>query len=178
MPSPKQANVDVIAIADSSKPEGVRFELSSNLGSSNKLTFKNDKHPGFEVNFNLVDNDKTGCKFMHDPKEAMWVQKIEPGMPDPCPTSAMYWDQFEAKAVSKGDTQLAVRNLNEYEQEFAFSLRFTKPGWPDPILYDPIGNNQNGGRFSGSSPSSNTLNMLLLAAGIAVVAFIAYRIWA
>jgi hypothetical protein len=177
MASPKQANVDVVCVPDSSKPEGVRFELSSNLGSSNELTFKNDNHPGFEVDFNLVDNDQTGCKFMHDPKDAMWVQKIEPGTPDPCPTSAMYWDQFEAKSVSKNDTQLSVRNLNDYVQLFAFSLRFTKPGWPDPILYDPIGSNQNGGGLAADSFAQNRLNMVLLVAGIAVIAFVAYRIW-
>jgi len=175
MANPKQANVDVIVTPDSTQPAGVRFELSSDLGSSNELTFKNDNKPGFDLNFNLVDKDNTGCKFMKDPQEAMWVQVAAPGTPPPCPTSPSYWDQFEAKNVSKNDTLLTVRNLNEYVQMFAFSLRFTKPGWPDPILYDPIGNNQNGGGFAADRFVDNPVNMMLMVVGIVAVAYVAYR---
>jgi hypothetical protein len=92
----------------------------------------------------------------------------------------MYWEQFDAKSVSKNDTQLSVRNYNDYVQEFAFSLRFTRPGWPDPILYDPIGNNQNGGGggFSADRFADSPLGMALLVAGVVVLGFVAYRIFA
>jgi hypothetical protein len=177
MASPKKVNVDVVVTASPNDPAGVKFDLSSDLGSSSKLTFKNDKHPGFDVHFNIVDKDGTGCLFMSDPQDAMWVQKIDPGMPDPCPTSPSYWDQFEAKSVQKGNTRLEVRNHNQYVQEFAFSLRFTKPGWPDPILYDPIGSNQNGdgGGFAAEMFGGSATNLLLVAAGVLAVAFVAYR---
>lgn len=180
MANPKLVNVDVIVTPSESDPGGVKFELSSNLGSSNKLTFKNNNHPGFDVHFNIVDKEGTGCLFMPDKKDAMWVQTIAPGMPDPCPRSPLYWDQFEAKAVKKGDTRLEVRNHNEFVQEFAFSLRFTRPGVSDPILYDPIGSNQNGdgGGFAADLASGSGFTLLLVTAGIAAIAFIAYRIWA
>lgn len=149
MANPTQVDVDVIAIEDSSAPHGVRFELSSGIGTPNKLTFKNQGgSPGFLVNFNLSDPSNTGCKFVHQKEDAMWVRIIDPQTPDPCPRCAMHWDQFKAQSVNTNDTQLVVRNLNEYVQDFAFSLRFTKPGVADPILYDPIGSNQNGQELS------------------------------
>lgn len=145
MPNPKEVHVDVIAKADASSPDGVSFNLSSNLGANDRLKFSNDKHPGFIVNFNLKDDDNTGVKFLSQPEDAMWVRTFDAQTPDPCPRCEMYWDQFKAIDVKKNNKQLVVRNLNQYEQLFAFSLRFSKPGSADPILYDPIGENENGG---------------------------------
>lgn len=178
MPSPKLANVDVIVTPSASHPAGVKFDLSSSLGSGNRLTFKNHHHPGFDVHFNIVDNDGTGCRFMADPKDAMWVQPIQPGMPDPCPTSPVYWDQFKARSVNMDGKQLEVRNLNQFVQEFAFSLRFMKPDWPDPIIYDPIGGNENGGGggFAANIFEGNPTSLALLTVGVIAAGYVAYRL--
>lgn len=145
MPGAKHVDVDVIATKDASAPDGVTFKLSSDLGGSDRLKFKNDKHPGFIVNFHLKDDDNTGVAFVSTPADAMWVKTFQQGEPNPCPTSESHWDQFEATDVKQQGKRLVVRNLNQYEQLFAFSLRFTKPGAANPILYDPIGENENGG---------------------------------
>lgn len=145
MAGAKHVDVDVIVTKDESAPDGVRFKLSSDLGSSDRLKFKNDKHPGFVVNFDIKDDDQTGVLFLLEPDQAMWVRTFQDGDPDPCPRSSMHWDQFEATEVKQQGKRLVVRNLNEFEQKFAFSLRFSKPGSANPILYDPIGENENGG---------------------------------
>lgn len=167
MPNPKEVHVDVIAKADPTSPDGVSFTLSSNLGSSERLKFQNDKHPGFIVNFNLKDDDNTGVKFLPQPEDAMWVRTFDAQTPDPCPRCEMYWDQFKAINVKQQNKQLVVRNLNQYEQMFAFSLRFSKPGSADPILYDPIGENENGG---GGEINSFAIAGGVLLAGAALFA--------
>ena len=169
MANPKQIDVEVMVIEDSSAPDGVKFELSSGIGTPGKLTFKNNKHPGFIVNFDLIDPSNTGCKFVHDKDDAMWVRIIDPQTPDPCPRCEMHWDQFKAQAVANNNTRLTVRNLNEYVQDFAFSLRFTKPGVASPILYDPIGSNQNGGDFQLSFLSTQSVGGFVAGAAVAGV---------
>jgi len=144
MPSPKKIDVTVRVISDSSKPGGVWFELDSNLISNGELVFENDKHPGFIIHYNIADPHQTGCRFQPVKANAMWVRTFSPGDPDPCPRSAMYWRQFAAISLNDDDKQLVVRNYNKGAQMFAYSLRFAKAGFPDPILFDPIGDNRNG----------------------------------
>jgi hypothetical protein len=170
MANPKDVDVTVLVTSDPSKPEGVAFELQSTLGSSNKLTFKNSNHPGFKVNFKISDPDNTGCRFQPKPEDAMWVQTFPSSAPPVCPVTPLYWDQFEATDVKNQETRLIVVNKNSYPQMFAFSLRFTKPGSPDAILYDPIGDNRNGD-MEVASMSLGT-GLLIAGAVVAVAAFL------
>lgn len=137
-------------------PCNVSFDLSG--GKTGKVTcstkggkywveFKNKKQGGgpadpvangYIILFNIDDPDGTGCKFINDPDEAMWVQDISV-----CPTSQCYWPEFTAIAVLNDGATLMVYNANSYEQNFAFTLRFTIPGC-GVIEFDPVGNNQNG----------------------------------
>jgi hypothetical protein len=130
-------------------PDGYQFEMEEGgkkIGK--KVDFKNNGHPGFIVMFTIVDKDKTGCQFLPDLDDAMWVQPS--GLPDPpCPSSPAYWGQFRAIDVinhAKDDRYktLMVSNKNDYQQMFAFTLRFEIPGHHKVVEFDPVGNNQNG----------------------------------
>lgn len=133
-------------------PQGYSFEMKrGSKGLGKKLDFKNNKHPGFIVIFNILESDPsnpTGCQFLPDPNDAMWVQPS--GLPDPpCPTDPAHWSQFRAIDVVRNDQDeenraLIVSNRNDYVQMFAFTLRFEIPGYPKVVEFDPIGNNQNG----------------------------------
>lgn len=162
MPSPKRPkfmdiDITVSKLSAPTKewPDGYKFEMSDEKGKGlgKKVDFKNDKHPGFIVLFTLVEGDKhnpTGCQFLPDLDDAMWVQPS--GLPDPpCPSSPAYWGQFRAvDVVDHSKTErfrtLIVYNKNGFEQMFAFTLRFEIPGYSKVVEFDPVGNNQNGDR--------------------------------
>ena len=134
-------NITVLITPDPSAPDGVRFSMPNG-----DLTFKNDGNDGFRVFFNIDDPQNTGYRFPDDRREAMWVEKMEPGDPPACPTDYSYWNQFEAKQVLNNNRTLRVRNLNRQNSKFGFTLRVTKtPTANGPCIpYDPIGDNQNG----------------------------------
>src|SRR5687767_10248132 len=78
-------------------PDGYQFEMSDGNGKGlgKNVDFKNNDHPGFIVCFNLVEGDKhnpTGCQFLPDTDDAMWVQPSGLFNP-PCPSSPAYWGQ-------------------------------------------------------------------------------------
>lgn len=160
MPGPKKPKfmdiditVEKLNAPDPAWPQGYKFTMDDGKGNPNakKLDFENDHHPGFIVSFNLVEKkpaQPTKCQFLPDPDDAMWVQKSSLAAP-PCPKSATYWDQFRAVDVvdyseSEKNRTLMVYNRNDSVQMFAFTLRFEIPGYPDVVIFDPIGNNQNG----------------------------------
>ena len=111
----------------------------------NDLKFKNDDggnpKPGYIVYFDLEEDPGLNCIF-HGP-DPMWVQPIPPGH-NVCPTSPCQWDQFRAIDIINNGKTLIVRNENDYQQEFAFTLRFDVAGCNEVKECDPIGNNQNG----------------------------------
>ena len=109
------------------------------------LKFKNDvggnPRPGYIVYFDLEEDPGLDSKF-HEP-DPMWVEPIAPGQ-NACPSSPCSWDQFRAIDIINGGKTLMVRNENDYEHAFAFTLRFDVPGCTKVLECDPIGNNQNG----------------------------------
>lgn len=141
MSSAVDRHIDVLITPDSSEPHGVRFSMPNG-----NLTFRNNGNNGFRVFFNILDPQNTGYRFPDDKREAMWVEAMEPGAPDACPTDYCYWDQFQAKQVMNNNKTLRVRNMNRKAQKFGFTLRFTKnPANNGPCIpFDPVGDNQNG----------------------------------
>ncbi len=103
-------------------------------------TFHNNHRPGFILYFDIKDPDGTGCVF--DPADPLWVDGNS--VPPICPTKPSNWPQFFSIDVINDGQTLMVRNKNIEIREFAFTLRFRKPGCPNAIEFDPIGNNQNG----------------------------------
>lgn len=142
MQKAKNMEIDVI-VTKANNPKGVTFELDAGNGKTQSLDFKNDKHPGIMIYFNIVDPDKTGLLFKPTPSNALWVESQ--GTPPACPASPSTWNQFVPLSVERNGKQLIVYNRNKSQKQFAFTFWFD---WPDgtSVDYDPIGNNQNGQR--------------------------------
>ena len=139
-----------------------------------KLTFSNDHHPGFLVQFDILDPQNTGYKFPDSVADAMWVQAIQSAGPNTCPSVPMYWDGFKGLNVTNSNMSLVVDNPNSAEQLFAFTLRFTKTphkAKPDCVPFDPIGSDKNG------PTSRNYAALLVTVAVIAVAAVAAYKLF-
>lgn len=150
MSNAKNENVTVILTRDPSWPDGIKKEFQSNLGNGNRLTFKNNKHPGFRVNFVISDPDNTGYLFPQDIQKALWSKEIPDGSNE-CLTAPAYWDGFKAVGVSADFKTLTVSDPNRKKQRFTFTLRFTlDPIQGNCIDWDPIGNDQNGPRTKAS----------------------------
>ncbi len=123
--------VEISPTADPCKPD---FNLR---GSK---TFKNANKPGFVLYFDIDDPQKTGCVFdQNDPLRVDGTSN-----PPVCPPATQSWDQFLAVDVFNDGTTLMVRNKNDTQKKFSFMFRFRRPGCPNVITFDPIGNNENG----------------------------------
>ena len=177
MPDPNRQDIDVILTPCKASPEwpdGIKFELSSLLGSGNKLTFRNHGRPGFRLRFRIVDNDKTGFLFPDDEKAAMWVWPVEKDT-DPCPRTVSHWPTFEATDVADHNQTLKVTNHNDCPKLFKFTLLFTKtPDQNGPCIeFDPIGDNRNGFSLSANAMLATGAGVIALTLG--VVAFFRER---
>lgn len=164
MADAKKEDIRVILTPDSTWPDGIKKEFKSNLANGDQLTFKNDKHPGFIVNFVIDDPDNTGYLFPDDEKKAIWVKKLT-GVPGEvkCAKQSDSWDGFKPVSVSPDNRTLTVSNPNHDVQLFVFTLRFTKnPQSGNCIDWDPGGNDQNG-------PRNNLAQALLTVAVVVVV---------
>ena len=168
MTSPKKPKVTSVEVAVTKLaaptpqwPQGYQFALSGSAVSGGQLKFKNNKHPGFIVVFYIVEavpGNPAMCQFLPDPDDALWVKPYNSWDPAACPSSPCSWDQFFAidvadyepvagnPAADIHNKVLVAMNKNDYDQMFAFTLRFTAAGAPGVIVYDPIGSNQNGGQ--------------------------------
>ena len=120
------------------------FTMKSKLLKDGKLTFKNDHHPGFIVDFNIVD-DGGGYLFPDDEKDALAAGELQPGKPT-CPKHGAEWDEFEPLEVTNGNRTLRVQNHNNDPAEFGFTMFVTKNGKKPYLELDPIGDNRNGPR--------------------------------
>lgn len=155
MAGAKQETVRVILTPDASWPDGIKKEFQSGLGGPNQLTFRNNHHPGFIVDFVIDDPHGTGYLFPADKRKAMWTKLLD-GTTDECVTHSEHWSGFEATSVSSDFRTLTVSNPNRNVERFAFTLRFTKnPQQGNCIDWDPIGNDMNGPRsFASLSPAT------------------------
>lgn len=143
MPYVRNKSVSVVIPANATPP----FELNENNGNGpgQQVDFKNEKHPGIVVYFNIKDPHNTGLVFQPKPADALWV--APPG--GACPNSASTWEGFIPLSVEKKagkNVQLLAYCRNEKQEQFNFTLRFLKPDGTK-IDYDPIGNDMNGSRF-------------------------------
>ena len=167
MPSPKQPELVDIEIDvtwdDASNRCNPTFALGNKNGQKVKAWKQNNKFwtsfnnkpnaaqpgtPGFIIFFNIREQGTNFCQFLPDPHDAMWVRPSGLATP-PCPTSEAHWGQFEAIDVVDHDANhrnktLIVINKNDYQQMFAYTLRFEIEGCDHIVEFDPIGNNQNG----------------------------------
>ena len=128
--------------------------MSGSGVNGDEVYFKNDKHnDGIDVEFSIKDSIGRGYVFPNnsaDPKDPTCLgqalaAKLITG-PNHCPQPGETWPGFVAKEVT--DKTLTVFDTNGHLQYFGFALFIVNPEDQGLIPYDPIGNNQNGGRSS------------------------------
>lgn len=170
MTNRNRQDIDVVLTLvspDMQWPDGIKFELVSKIAWKNKLTFKNKGKPGFDLRFNIVDDDNTGYRFPDDEAAAMWVCPVEHDT-DPCPKSVAHWPTFFATDVTGGNKTLKVTNLNDEAQLLKFTLLFTEtPEQNGPCIeFDPIVDNRNGPQSEAKSALAIAIGALALVFGV------------
>lgn len=139
---PWDVHVDVYLEPEGSEPP---FYLRSCLpqNSDGDLVFRNCGRHGFFVNFHLQDPHGTRYLFPRSAqlKDALWSRE-GPGCPPE--NYGKQWREFKAARVSPDGKTLTVRNRNETETKFGYTLRVTKDGGESYLDLDPGGDNQNG----------------------------------
>lgn len=137
MPSLGMRQIQVRAARDDDAPDGVRFELFEGGAKVPDDTLKsaknsgNSKHHDFhEFRFHLHETD-VDLVFREPASAAMTVAG---GNAD-----------IEPISVSANRKMLDVRNFNRSEAENKFTLHFVRRATGEPVPYDPIWANQNGG---------------------------------
>lgn len=111
----------------------------------NKTKDKMKKHESYDVQFTLVNNDGLELEFLQDTQHVMWVAKGNKSSPPACPQSHVTDPEFTVTGVVK--TALEVTNTDMNECKFKFVLNFIDTGNGNKAeQFDPIYDNQNGGR--------------------------------
>lgn len=148
-------HINVIAVRDSSKPDGVDFHMETPQGRRlETLVFSKDaekmaRKDEHEVHFRLVQQSGMTLEFAQSLQDALWVEwGDETAQPD-CPKSRPRAspDPIFYAERSPGNKLVAV-NTNPAKAFFSFALNFVDPHSPTPsklISFDPGGENQNGG---------------------------------
>lgn len=136
----KEETVDLYIDPKANPP----FTMKSKLLKDGKLTFKNDHHPGFVINFNIVD-DGGGYTFPDSASDALAAAELEKGKSD-CPKQGAKWSEFTPLEVTNKNLTLRVENLNNHPAQFGFTMFVTKDGKKPYLELDPIGDNRNGPR--------------------------------
>lgn len=176
MAKPKKAKVDVELTESNTDPKGFTWKLESSYKKNGKLEFNNDKHPGFDVQFDLDDKDDTGFRFPDDPDRAIAV-KAYTGAEPSCPQYGETYGEFVPVSVEEDNTRLVVYNVNKTPTNFKYTLFVTKdPHGKDPLCeeIDPIGSNQNGPRYDSSF---GVLAMVVGAGVIGLLLAVTFRIF-
>jgi hypothetical protein len=164
-------NIKVDLKSDSNPPD---FDLIPTpplpkwKNAKNDFVFENDGANGFLLNYTLHGN-ALGYRFPDDTDEALYSSEGTG-----CPTCEGQWDQFEAKSVTGGNKTLVVRNHNECEAEFGYTLRVKKilsDGEVKWLELDPGGLNKNG---SVQVSVAQTVAIAAGAAGATVLAVISF----
>jgi hypothetical protein len=138
---PWEVDVDVYVYAEDHDPP---FLIESYLqtAQNGNLQFHNRGRDGFNVRFTLHDLSNQGYQWPR-PNEVAQALRSQQGEGCP-PANCGHWDQFEPKSIIHNRKVLIVRNLNEYEAKFGYTLRITKDDGATYRELDPGGDNWNG----------------------------------
>lgn len=152
-----------VTVKATKKGNKVEFDADcEELWDGKKFVFDKDK-----LNMNKSDNhllkfaldDRTGLglRFPANPADAMWVKEIPNANTYDCPDENDHdYAVIKPLNVIDGGTRLIARNTNPDRRKWSFSLNFVKEGKLDSdiasyVCWDPIGDNNDGGRTSSSS---------------------------
>ena len=148
-PLPRDVLVEVHLHPDRDPP----FHLASPhlpTNSDGEFEFKNQGHPGFNINF-VLQEPTHGYLWPENKhkKQAVWSEAGGGACPD-----SEIWDIFRAIRITPDRKTLVVHNGNTQQTElgkFGYTLRVVKDP-SDWLELDPGGDNQNGpiGRFDWS----------------------------
>jgi hypothetical protein len=147
---------------------GYSFTMHDGKGSTNELTFNKTRDrmktwEDYEIWFELNNQNGADLKFSHDMDKVLWAEPTEDPNP-PCPTSQQMDGIFYVASQNDiKDLKLRVTNTDPDHQRFVFGFNFLPANENDGpganyVLYDPIGNNQNGG-FPKSFLELNTMTV-------------------
>lgn len=124
----------------------LEFHIESYLQSApdTNLVFHNNRHPGFEVVFQLQDDtgDPIGYTFLKPKLNAVWSQ-LGDG-PDFCPKEEM-WEVFQPLRLTDDGMTLTVLNPNSGNAVGKFQYTLWVTNGVKTIPLDPGGDNMNGG---------------------------------
>ena len=149
----------------------------------NGLIFDNDGHPGFHIQFTLIDNTGGGYLWPanKDKNDAVW-SKI--GTSVACPGSPDR-EVFHVTDVDNTRTALHVNNPNPPPAQgpFKYTLCVTNDDGASYLQLDPGGVNNNGSFSTGVKPprslaSSTTLVALFALVAIALFAMYEFGVFA
>jgi hypothetical protein len=113
------------------------LETCLQVNSKNEIVFHNRGRHGFLITYNLHDQTDREYVFVSGKKDVMWSQDVA----ESCPDTSGQWKEFKVQNVS--DDTLVVRNLNETQTRFSYTLRVQDKDGNIRNL-DPGGDNQNG----------------------------------
>jgi hypothetical protein len=137
-------DVDVY-LEEASDPPKFHLETCLPMDDEDVISFHNRGRPGFRIRFNLFDETAEGGYLFPPPNkkdEALWSKVGEGCPPD---NYNDQWREFTVVRVGQPDrTTLLVRNLNETETKFGYTLRVTRDDGDTYVNLDPGGDNQNG----------------------------------
>jgi hypothetical protein len=154
-PEDVRVNVTIYSI------EPLKFDVepvSNGIGKgpNGEITFKNDRHPGFNVYFDLV-NPPEGYVFPPNKKkkDAVWS-----ALGTDCPEDEI-WDVLKPLRTENNQKTLVVYNANVAPMlgVFQYTLRVTKDEGANYVPLDPGGDNMNG-------PISRSFDSSALVIGI------------
>lgn len=151
--NPRQVSVTVVIEKDTGQSV-VRLVSDPNsagipVAQDHVLQFNNNQNDqfskGFLVSFHLPTNQGKNAdwEFADDPP--IWVKLLD--KKGACPRTARDHDPniLTSPILTDNNRTLTVTNTNSTKQYFGFALRFKyKKGGRRPLVFDPIGDNQNG----------------------------------
>jgi len=150
----------------------IDFEMLEGTNKTDTLVFNknNDnmkKDESYEIQFTLVNTDGLQLQFKQDKQDVMWVAKGSKTSPPGCPNNKVSDPEFTVTAVTA--TTLDVTNTDKDECKFKFVLNFIDTADNNKaVQFDPIYDNQNGGR-STSVSNSAIIGGLAVAGAVVVI---------
>lgn len=158
-------NVQITAKPKAGDPGEYEFSMDEGNGKTTILTFDKTKDgmkktDDYEIKFKLKNEDGADLKFSRDLNKVLWAEPTTVAEP-PCPTSQQMQGIFYVKSQGDiKDDELTVTNTDPKVERFIFAFNFLPSNEVDgPTanykLYDPIGDNLDGG-FTSKPPSGTS----------------------
>lgn len=175
--------VDIFVEPNSSAPSGYQFSMEDGGVGTNTLVFDKNtenmrKSEDFKIEFKLHNRKGADLCFSKVKEKVMWAMATD-GPTGECPPEGSSFPGFYVDPTSfMRDDVLTVINTDKTQQYFSFCLNFVPRGTKEDsdtkyILYDPIGDNRNGGTGFSAAATTAVVAVAVVAA-VAVAAYVAY----